>query len=352
MDHYIKLTIMMSLSTIASGAGAMDPAQEVFCQKHIVERFAQALPSAKDVYSLYHVNELLKSFFEEINHSKALNARELNCSKKCFPNDECFKEYILQSMRDFAKQHPSTWIKFDLLGNDLGRKPEFFKDLMRDIVNLGHELNTDIVELDLSANELRELPERIFAGLTNLRKLVLDYNRLKALPRNIFAGFTRLQKLYISTNLLEALPEHTFEGLTQLQELSLEQNQLTELPEHIFDGLKQLQGLYLFCNPLEVLPDYAFEGLTQLKRLGLGCDRLPVDQVFIVPRGCRYIDKIDAKGFSKSRDPGRLEPQNVNCIKSLNFKIVFVSPLPYPDGMKQALCRTNGQSTLKIDDRL
>ncbi|MEH2352218.1 leucine-rich repeat domain-containing protein [Nostoc sp.] len=125
------------------------------------------------------------------------------------------------------------------------------------------------IELDLSNNQLTELPEAI-ASLTGLQELYLDNNQLTELPEAI-ASLTGLQQLDLHNNQLTQLPE-AIASLTGLQRLDLHNNQLTELPEAIA-SLTGLQRLYLRNNQLIELPE-AIASLTGLQQLFLQNNQL------------------------------------------------------------------------------
>ncbi len=128
----------------------------------------------------------------------------------------------------------------------------------------GKSFNKDIKDLNLSYNQLTELPNEI-GNLAQLNCLVLSSNKLTQLPREI-GQLTRLTHLYLSYNQLTQLPKE-IGNLTQLTHLYLHNNQLTELPREI-GNLTQLTHLYLHNNQLTQLPK-EIGNLTQLTELDL-----------------------------------------------------------------------------------
>ena len=129
---------------------------------------------------------------------------------------------------------------------------------------------SNLKRLDLSGNRLRTLPENVFDGLSSLQTLDLSYNsELTALPEDVFDGLSSLQTLTLYKASLTALPEDVFDGLASLQTLTLERNGLTELPEDAFDGLSGLQTLSVRDNRLSELPEDVFDGLSSLQTLNL-----------------------------------------------------------------------------------
>ena len=60
--------------------------------------------------------------------------------------------------------------------------------------------------LDLSNNQLGNLPEDIFSDLTGLRDLYLDNNLLSNLPAGVFSGLTTLATLILNNNAVNPMP--------------------------------------------------------------------------------------------------------------------------------------------------
>ena len=141
---------------------------------------------------------------------------------------------------------------------------------------------TNLVELDLSSSGLSELPPNVFAGLTSLETLRLNGNDLETLPADIFDGPTNLLTLDLSSNAFSTLPADIFAGLTKLLMLDLSSNAFNTntLPENIFAGLTNLLMLDLSSNAFNTLPENIFAGLTNLVSLDLsfsGLSELPAN---------------------------------------------------------------------------
>ena len=202
--------------------------------------------------------------------SHVLNARNLNLGAqrwKWNDNDQGFKNFIIQCIKEFAQANPGTWIKLDLTFNSLGHDFAFLCDLLQAIVTTVHSLKIDLASLNLGENSLKSLPEQFFEGLGNLKEIYLYSNQLASLPERLFKGLDNLQKLDCSQNPWVRLPEHLFEGLNNLQELNLRYNELMNLPEHLFEGLHHLQKLILSYNRLSSLPEHLLKDLDNLQEL-------------------------------------------------------------------------------------
>lgn len=103
-------------------------------------------------------------------------------------------------------------------------------------------------ELDLSLNELTNVPVKEMAVAKKATRVDLSCNFLQTLP-NDFATLTHLVKIDLSKNKLTALPEN-FGNLTGLQYLDLYDNQLVMIPLS-FSKLTRLKWLDLKDNPLD-----------------------------------------------------------------------------------------------------
>ena len=113
---------------------------------------------------------------------------------------------------------------------------------------------TDLERLNLSANDLSELPADAFSRLTKLEHINLRKNELTSLPAGVFSGLSELTRLNLSENELTSLPAGVFSGLSKLIALDLEFNQLSSLPAGLLSGLTDLTTLDLRDNSVDPLP--------------------------------------------------------------------------------------------------
>ncbi|PVZ98071.1 hypothetical protein BB558_005934 [Smittium angustum] len=108
--------------------------------------------------------------------------------------------------------------------------------------------SSKLLYLDLSFNELSDLPESI-SVLSNLQELSLKENHFHEIPVSI-KYLTQLRKLNLSKNKIEYICyEITF--LTNLQCLNLKNNNISTIPPHLGIMYKNLQRLCLENNPLD-----------------------------------------------------------------------------------------------------
>ncbi|XP_029813595.1 leucine-rich repeat-containing G-protein coupled receptor 4 [Suricata suricatta] len=124
-------------------------------------------------------------------------------------------------------------------------------------------------ELRLAGNDLSFIHPKALSGLKELKVLTLQNNQLRTVPSEAIRGLSALQSLRLDANHITSVPEDSFEGLTQLRHLWLDDNSLTEVPVHPLSNLPTLQALTLALNKISSIPDFAFTNLSSLVVLHL-----------------------------------------------------------------------------------
>ena len=110
------------------------------------------------------------------------------------------------------------------------------------ILGVDYNIN-DTVRLDLSAENLIEIPEGVFE-LINLKELGLDYNELIEIPLNI-NKLVKLTTLRLGNNKLTTIPD--IRSLVKLNYLDLNHNELTSIPCELCE-MKKLRYVNLGNN--------------------------------------------------------------------------------------------------------
>ncbi|XP_050594181.1 adhesion G protein-coupled receptor A3 isoform X2 [Bombus affinis] len=110
-------------------------------------------------------------------------------------------------------------------------------------------VSVELVQLDLSKNDIYAIEANIFKNLTNLKRLNLSQNDITFIGENSFDGLGNLERLDLSKNQISTIDAHTFSKLPNLKRLKLNENKLITLMEGTFYGLKSLKQLDLSNNP-------------------------------------------------------------------------------------------------------
>ncbi len=179
-------------------------------------------------------------------------------------------------LKKIQKAKASGATELDLSGNQLTELPsELFQVTSLTKLNLnGNHLTslpndikslTKLSVLTLRSNQLTKVPSEIFQ-LLNLTDLCLNDNHINTLSLEI-SLLANLTELDLSGNQLKQLPPEIGK-LTSLVKLELWNNQIAKLPIEIFH-LKKLEKLTLNENPLAQLPP-EIELLANLKELYIG----------------------------------------------------------------------------------
>ncbi|KAK2846531.1 hypothetical protein Q5P01_009530 [Channa striata] len=144
--------------------------------------------------------------------------------------------------RDFANM--TSLIHLTLSRNTISQiRPYTFADLQ------------DLHALHLDANRLTTLDDSHFQGLVNLRHLILANNQLHSISEGAFQDFLEtLEDLDLSYNNLVDIPWETIAMLVSVNTLSLDHNLIESVPEGIFSNLHKLARLDMTSNKLKKIP--------------------------------------------------------------------------------------------------
>ncbi|XP_028841867.1 vasorin b [Denticeps clupeoides] len=123
--------------------------------------------------------------------------------------------------------------------------------------------------VDLSQNQLSELPDRVFQSMSSLRNLDLSGNKITHVSQHSFFGLVQLERLYLYSNQIQTIHPDAFSSLIHLLELKLQGNQLTSLPA------LRMPKLVLLDLSFNHLPppgpeDLQMPSLESLKLAGMG----------------------------------------------------------------------------------
>ncbi len=120
---------------------------------------------------------------------------------------------------------------------------------------------------NLFNNEIEEIHENTFNGLTRLKKIKFDENQIQRIDPNLFNGLVDLEIIDFKLNEIKEIHEKTFYGLTKLKKIHFSSNQIREIHSNLFNGLVDLEIIYFYNNQIEEIHERTFNGLTKLKEI-------------------------------------------------------------------------------------
>lgn len=107
------------------------------------------------------------------------------------------------------------------------------------------EANGRLKIIDLSFNRITSIHSEALNGLTDLEELFLNNNELKDINEFMFAPLVQLMYLDLTANVIEKLENNSFGELVNLQKLYLERNNLLEFDFDILETNNNLREISL-----------------------------------------------------------------------------------------------------------
>lgn len=162
--------------------------------------------------------------------------------------------------------------------------PEFFP----------HRSGSGLEELWLINNDLSHINElrSILEALPRLKFLDVSYNQLEEIPFGSFRGHPSLERLHMDHNRLRYLQREALSGMPALRELRLRNNSLTNSIDMPFWNLPALKGLDLSGNYFRHVEPRLLGNLPNLRRLDMSQNAIGLidSQSFIETAALEYIN--------------------------------------------------------------
>ncbi|KAB0801125.1 hypothetical protein PPYR_04953 [Photinus pyralis] len=176
--------------------------------------------------------------------------------------------------------------------------------------NILHSITSEI-NLKRAADRFEsydQVPNNVFKSLPKLEKLNLSFNNLSDIPIGCFGGLNVLSELRLSNNVLTDVDFGTFSGLGNIATLYLDNNKLISLPEESFYVLKNLHFLYIHNNLIDNLDvKVLLKQTPNLTHISLGVNEWNCDNLFNILRLLTHFHVHFANGTS-------YDVENVNGI--------------------------------------
>ncbi|VVC33168.1 Hypothetical protein CINCED_3A007379 [Cinara cedri] len=149
-----------------------------------------------------------------------------------------------------------------------------------DQIKSGWEYCAELLELDLSFNELQCIEKSSLENLNKLTSLNLNNNKLTFIEEGSFNNTPSIAVLNMDHNILAWLIEDakgSFNGLTNLKKLSLADTNILYIKKEAFCGLDNLEELNLMQNSIQEIQEDAFKCMPNLDVLYLNSSSLVCD---------------------------------------------------------------------------
>uniref|UniRef100_A0A3B4FJJ5 Toll-like receptor 13 n=1 Tax=Pundamilia nyererei TaxID=303518 RepID=A0A3B4FJJ5_9CICH len=117
-------------------------------------------------------------------------------------------------------------------------------------------------------SEIHTIKEHMLQSCSNLIELNLSFNNIKSMADNALQSMTQLRSLILQNNKLSELPV-AVQGLTTLEVYDLSSNDISELYCPYFWNLTSLTILDLSHNQISYISDCVFQNVNNLKILNL-----------------------------------------------------------------------------------
>lgn len=215
---------------------------------------------------------------------KRFRISKKNCSSEKL--EKADESGIYKSIRETRFKRKKMITRLDLSRNELAELPNRLYKL------------SSLQYLDLNSNKLAKLAPEL-SQLTSLSYLDLSHNQLAELPTS-FKNIKYLQQLYLFDNQLKTLPKN-FLNQPFLQKLDLSHNELTDLGK--VTNLKRLLEFDLSGNRLATLPR-SFQSIKYLRVLNLSDNQ--VSEFPLALTNMRYLEELDLSNNQLTKLPATI----------------------------------------------
>ena len=193
-------------------------------------------------------------------------------------------------------------------------------------------------KISLRGNNLKFLSSTIFDEITGLRVIDLSFNQLSNIPEGIFDKTSGLVSVRLTNNNLTRLSGKTFKNLLNLRKLDVSSNYIRILRNgFLSDKQENLEVINFERNLLRVVEAEAFPRgvFNALKIINLRKNKLRV-----VPQFGLYVRNLETYDVSEN------EINFAGFVRTLND--TFLSDLIYVHNIKASSIETKSRNTKKI----
>lgn len=228
------------------------------------------------------------------------------------------KEALNEALRDYGMDQDNDGVVTPAEVNAYkGDKLDLTGYNLTDISLLKY-LPENVTELNLSDNNISEIPADLFEELTGLENFYIERNKLTKLPKGLFKNCKNLNWISFTGNKIEILEDGDFEGLDNLTILDFEKNKIRKIETNALAGMPKLEQLSFVGNGLETIPDGA------LKPLAGSLTHLYIDEnnISVLPKAisdCESLVELVA-GYNDLRDINQVDFSKLSNLEEVDFR--------------------------------
>lgn len=107
--------------------------------------------------------------------------------------------------------------------------------------------------IDLSKNQIQNLPQSIFSNLANVTFISLNNNKITFLQSYLFKDLPKLKEVHLNNNQINHVQSNCFVNSPEINTIDLSNNALQQLRMNIIDNVTSVEYFYFdqntwFCN--------------------------------------------------------------------------------------------------------
>ncbi len=149
-------------------------------------------------------------------------------------------------------------------------------------------------KIDAQGNKIKRLERNGFHAAPNLIEIDLTLNEVDWIDSDILSGLSKLETLYLNENKIKNLQPGTFHPLDNLKEIYLEKNQIEIIQNQLFRDKEKLIRIHLDDNKIKEIQPKAFGNVRKLQLLKLrGNTCFDVDLNFVSGDDSEIQNKIN-----------------------------------------------------------
>ncbi|XP_032663831.1 lutropin-choriogonadotropic hormone receptor isoform X1 [Odontomachus brunneus] len=197
-------------------------------------------------------------------------------------------------------------------------RPIYDVDVLRAVIP------DNVTKIDLTNNNITDIPIRAFHQFSNLEILFLRRNHLQSIHDDAFINLATLRILELDENYLTSIPAAAV-NLPDLKELSISNNRVEQLTKNALRNAHNLVSLDLRGNPVKEIHDKTFRDLRKLRKLILS----NVKELRLFPNlnGAISLEVLRLDRSQLKEIPSNL-CQQCPKLKSLDVKSNYLTEIP------------------------